>query len=196
MYSFSYLEPVCCSISSSNCCFLTCIYVSLVFPILLLSSISLHWSLRKAFLSLIAIFWNYAFKWVYLSFSPLPFTSPLFIAVCKLSSYCMCDVCLTLYSDKSFASLCPCHDFSLEMFLRDKDWLFTLFLLLLPTGGWLWIPQLESTYLLLQEMHIVGWLIVKVQPGAQSISYLRRTLRGPRGYNSFHFLFVEKALVS
>ena len=28
MYSFSYLEPVCCSTSSSNCCFLTCIHVS------------------------------------------------------------------------------------------------------------------------------------------------------------------------
>ena len=28
MYSFSYLEPVCCSISSSNCCFLTCIQIS------------------------------------------------------------------------------------------------------------------------------------------------------------------------
>ena len=28
MYSFSYLEPVCCSMSSSSCCFLTCIQVS------------------------------------------------------------------------------------------------------------------------------------------------------------------------
>ena len=28
MYSFSYLEPVCCSMSSSNCGFLTCIQVS------------------------------------------------------------------------------------------------------------------------------------------------------------------------
>ena len=28
MYSFFYLEPVCCSMSSSNCCFLTCIQVS------------------------------------------------------------------------------------------------------------------------------------------------------------------------
>ena len=28
MYSFSYLEPVCCSMPSSNCCFLTCIQVS------------------------------------------------------------------------------------------------------------------------------------------------------------------------
>ena len=28
MYSFSPLEPVCCSMSSSNCCFLTCIQIS------------------------------------------------------------------------------------------------------------------------------------------------------------------------
>ena len=28
MYSFSYLEPVCCSMSSSNCCFFTCIQIS------------------------------------------------------------------------------------------------------------------------------------------------------------------------
>ena len=28
MYSFFYLEPVCCSMSNSNCCFLTCIQVS------------------------------------------------------------------------------------------------------------------------------------------------------------------------
>ena len=28
MYSFSYLEPVCCSMTSSNCCFLTCIQIS------------------------------------------------------------------------------------------------------------------------------------------------------------------------
>ena len=28
MYSFSYLEPVCCSKSSSKCCFLTCIKIS------------------------------------------------------------------------------------------------------------------------------------------------------------------------
>ena len=28
MYSFPGLEPVCCSMSSSNCCFLTCIQIS------------------------------------------------------------------------------------------------------------------------------------------------------------------------
>ena len=43
---------------------------SLVFPILLFSSISLHWLLRKAFLSLFAIPWNSAFRCLYLSFSP------------------------------------------------------------------------------------------------------------------------------
>ena len=59
---------------------------SLVFPILLFSSISFHWLLRKAFLSLLAILWNSAFKWVYLSFSPLLFTSLLFTAICKASS--------------------------------------------------------------------------------------------------------------
>ena len=58
---------------------------SLVFPILLFSSISLHWSLRKAFLSLLAILWNSAFRCLYLSFSPLPFTSLLSSAVCKAS---------------------------------------------------------------------------------------------------------------
>ena len=59
---------------------------SLVFPILLFSSISLHCSLKKAFLSLFAILWNPAFRWVYLFFSPLPFTFLLFSAVCKPSS--------------------------------------------------------------------------------------------------------------
>ena len=37
---------------------------SLLFPILLFSSISLHCSLKKAFLSLLAILWNSAFSWV------------------------------------------------------------------------------------------------------------------------------------
>ena len=44
---------------------------SLVFPILLFSSISVHWSLRKAFLSLLAILWISAFRCLYLFFSPL-----------------------------------------------------------------------------------------------------------------------------
>ena len=58
---------------------------SLVNPVLLFFSISLHWSPRKAFISVLAIFWNSAFRWVYLSFSPLPLTSLLFSAICKTS---------------------------------------------------------------------------------------------------------------
>ena len=54
---------------------------SLVFPILLFSSISLYWSLRKAFLCFITILWNSAFKWAYLfSFClSLCFFSQLFV---------------------------------------------------------------------------------------------------------------------
>ena len=59
---------------------------ALVFPSLLISSISLHWSLKKAFLSLLAILQNSEFRWIYLSFSPLPFTSLLFTSICKTSS--------------------------------------------------------------------------------------------------------------
>ena len=48
---------------------------SLVFPLLLFSSIIKHCSLKKAFLSLLAIFWKSTFNWMYLSLSPLLFTS-------------------------------------------------------------------------------------------------------------------------
>ena len=44
-----------------------------MFPIQLFSSVSLHCSLKKVFLSLLALLWNSAVKWAYLSFSPLPF---------------------------------------------------------------------------------------------------------------------------
>ena len=58
----------------------------LVFPILLFSSISLHYSLKKAFLSLLPILWNSAVSWLYLSLSPLPFTSLLFSDIYQTSS--------------------------------------------------------------------------------------------------------------
>ena len=75
---------------------------SLVFPILLFSSLSLHWISMKVFLTLLAILWNSAFRWVYLSFSPLPLPSLLFSAIFKVSS------------DNHFAFL---HFFSLGMVL-------------------------------------------------------------------------------
>ena len=38
------------------------------------------------FFSLLSVLWNSAFKWVYLSFSPLPLASLFFSAICKVSS--------------------------------------------------------------------------------------------------------------
>ena len=79
---------------------------SLVFPILLFSSISLHWSLWKVFLSLLAILWNSAFRWVYLSFSPLPlllFFSQLFVRPPQTTIF---PFCISL-SWGSFWSLPP-----------------------------------------------------------------------------------------
>ena len=80
---------------------------SLVFPILLFSSIPLHWSLRKAFLSHSAILWNSAFQWVYLSFSSLPFTSLLSSAICKASSdnLSLAIVLITASSTMSWTSV-------------------------------------------------------------------------------------------
>ena len=80
----SFIEPI----FALNVSLVSLIFLkrSLVFPILLFPSISLDWSLRKAFLSLLAILWNYAFKWVYISFSPFVFTSLLVAAICKASS--------------------------------------------------------------------------------------------------------------
>ena len=78
------------------------LFLVLVLEGLLFSSISLHWLLRKAFLSLLAILWNYSFRCLYLSFSPLLLTSLLFTAIFKASP------------DSHFAFL---HFFSMEMVL-------------------------------------------------------------------------------
>ena len=59
---------------------------SLVFPILSFSSISLHCLFKKFFLSLLAILWNSAFFWIYLSLSPLPFISLFFSTLYNSSS--------------------------------------------------------------------------------------------------------------
>ena len=77
------------------------------FLILLFSSISLHWLLRKSFLSLLAILWNSAFKWVYLYFSPLTLSSLLLTAIYKVSS------------DNHFA--CGDDGIPIELFLILKD---------------------------------------------------------------------------
>jgi len=58
---------------------------SLVFPIPLFPSTFLHCSLKKAFLSFLAILWNSVLSWLYLSLSSLPFVSLLFSAICNFS---------------------------------------------------------------------------------------------------------------
>ena len=59
---------------------------SLVFPLLLFSSIIKHCLLKKAFLSLLAILWNSTFNWMYFSLSPLLFASLCSSAIPKASS--------------------------------------------------------------------------------------------------------------
>ena len=58
---------------------------SLVFPNLLFSTISLHWSLKFSYLS--SIFFGTLHSNGYLSFFPLPFASLLFSAICKGLSF-------------------------------------------------------------------------------------------------------------
>ena len=59
---------------------------SLVFPLLLFSSSFMYCSLKKALLSLCAVLCKSAFSWIYLSLSPLLFTSLPSLAICKSSS--------------------------------------------------------------------------------------------------------------
>ena len=93
----------------------------------LFSSISLQWSLRKAFLSLLAILWNSAFKWIYLSFSPWLLASLIFTAIWKASS------------DSHFAFL---HFFFLGMVLPPVSYTVA------------WTSTRSSPSLIIREMQI------------------------------------------
>ena len=90
-----------CSSSNPGACSNSCPFIESVMPSnhlidchpLLLPStfpsirvISITLIMRKALLSLLAILWNFVFRWVYLSFSPLPFASFLFTEICNASS--------------------------------------------------------------------------------------------------------------
>ena len=96
---------------------------SLVFPILSLSSISLHCLVGKAFLFLLAILWNSAFICLYLSFSRLPFTF-LFWAMCKVSSdnhvafLHFLFLGMILITAACMMSLTPVHSFSGTLSIR------------------------------------------------------------------------------
>ena len=88
---------------------------------------------------------------------------------------------------QGFASLCPCHDYFPEMFTRDKDCSFMLFLLLFPfwrANGRLVVNSSTGVhYHLPQEMQRGSWLIVNFQPAASlsptsvsSLNHLKRHL--------------------
>ena len=80
--------PLWCPSLHENVPFVSPIFLkrSVVFPILLFSSISLHCSFRKAFLYHLAILGNSAFSLLYLSLPLLPFAFLLSAAICKASS--------------------------------------------------------------------------------------------------------------
>ena len=63
---------------------------SLVFPILLFSSISLHLSLREAFLSLLAIHWNSAFRCIFPFLLCLLFFSQLIVRPPQTTVFSFC----------------------------------------------------------------------------------------------------------
>ena len=149
MYSFPNLEPVCYSMSNSNCCFLTSIQISqeagqVVWYSHLLKNFpqfvmihSTKYSLDMSnFLeeisslshSIVFLYFfelitgkgflispcysleHSVFKWVYLSFSPLIFTSFFFTAICKASSASHFAFCISFSWGWSW-SLSPvqCH---------------------------------------------------------------------------------------
>ena len=88
--SVLYCAPLC-----TKCSLVSLIFLkrSLVLPVVLFSSVSLHYLLKMAFFSLLAILWNSAFSWIYI----FPFlfachVSP-FLSYCKASS----DICLVAF---------------------------------------------------------------------------------------------------
>ena len=112
-------------------------------PILMFSSISLHWSLRKAFLSLLAILWNSALRLVYLSFCHFLFTSLLFSAICKASSdnhfaslhfYFLVMVLIPAFYTMTWTSIhsslgtLPIRSSPLNLFLTSTVWLLGIWL--------------------------------------------------------------------
>ena len=72
---------------------------SIVFPTPLFSSISLHWSLRKAFLTLLAILWNSEFRWIYLSFFPLSYASLLSQLLLSPPQTAILPFCISFWGD-------------------------------------------------------------------------------------------------
>ena len=92
--------------------------------------------------------------------------------------FCTCVVCLPcLLLRRVFASVHACHNYSLEVLPRDKDWLFTLFLLSLPrANGGAGCKFLNWSHLFLASGNAKRRLAdCKCQTWSLSISYLTPT---------------------
>ena len=91
---------------------------SLVLPVLLFSSVSSHWSLRKAFLSLLAILWNSVFKCGYIFLFLLHFSSfhsyfkgLLITAILKASLEAILLFCISFsWGESQSLSPVQCHE--------------------------------------------------------------------------------------
>ena len=106
MYSFSYLEPVCCSMSSYNCCFLTCIQVSQeagqvvwyshlfqIFPqFIVIHTVKGFGIFNKAeidiFLELLLFPWSSRCSMIQRSLVPLPILKPACTSGSSRFTYC------------------------------------------------------------------------------------------------------------
>ena len=129
---------------------------SLVSPILLFSSISLHCSPKKAFFSPLAILWNSAFRSAYLSLSPLPFTSLVFSAICKASS------------DNQFAFL---HFFILGMALAQPLHSFWSYFSALPQWHTGHLQTFKHSLAGLTQP-LLGSLLFPLGPGTHKVSFM------------------------
>ena len=86
----SFIVPIC----AWNVPLVSLIFLkwSLIFPILLFSSVSLHCSLHKTFLSLLSILWNSAFRFMCLFLSPFAFgfsSFPSYLSGLLRQSFCL-----------------------------------------------------------------------------------------------------------
>ena len=81
---------------------------------LLFSSICLRWLLRRAFLSLLAILWNSAFKWVYVNFFPLPLASLLFTAKGCCFTFYQVDEDQVKWKSLSCVPLCDSMEYTVH----------------------------------------------------------------------------------
>ena len=106
---------------------------SLVFPHLLFSSSFMHCSLKKAFLSLHAVLWFFAFSWVYLSLSSSLVASLLSSVICKPSQITTLPSLFFFFPLGWFCSLPPVQYYrSLSIFLQAHclqvliPWIYSL----------------------------------------------------------------------